>query len=261
MYQVDEKPETIHLYVVREQEPRPPILPLILSVLFSLLITFGVITPYRQPVIRAAIRVPAVPLGIRSFRVSVAIIPTGVKTYPATPAHGMLTITNGSIIGQTIPAGFTIQDVATDKAVYVPPGNANGYGYATVPAHALMSGTSGNLPPLTINQVIGSSVYIRNLSAFQGGRDSYSVKFVTDQDKQQALIQARELLTLQINGLHYPCSESYLQTAFVNTVTWRCQIVTYSVPSYMHVLSVRLEGKNLVVDVVFTPPPVRVWVK
>ena len=67
--------------------------------------------------------------------------------------------------------------VVTDRAVFVPAGNANGYGYATVSAHALLSGKAGNIPAYTINQVEGSSVFIRNLTAFHGGRDSYSVKY------------------------------------------------------------------------------------
>jgi hypothetical protein len=80
--------------------------------------------------------------------------------------------------------------------VFVPAGSANGYGYAVVPAHSLISGSSGNIPAYAINQVEGSSVYIRNLSAFSGGHDSYSVQYVTAQDKQAALVSAREQLSI-----------------------------------------------------------------
>src|SRR5713101_3128316 len=109
MYQVEDEPvETIHLYVVREEPTKPSLTGIILSVIaLSFLVAIGVLTPYQQPVQRASIRVPAVPLAIRSFTASVAIIPTGVKTYPATIAHGTLTITNGSVIAQILPAGFT----------------------------------------------------------------------------------------------------------------------------------------------------------
>lgn len=262
MYQVeDESIETIHLYVVREGPARPSFAPIVLSlVTLSLLIALGIATPYTQPVTRLALRVPAVPLTVRSFTASVAIVPTGVRTYPATIAHGELTITNGSIIVQVIPAGFTIQGVATERAVYVPAGNADGYGKATVLAHAVMSGQQGNLPPLAINTVIGSSVYIRNLSAFTGGQDVYSVKYVTEQDRQSALAQARSQLVNEVTGLHYPCMEA-TTVAIKIKITWRCQFVTYIVPPYMHVYSVHLEGKNLVVDVVFTPLPRPGWVK
>src|SRR2546421_1606772 len=259
MYQVDEQPETIHLYVVREHRPRPSVLPLLLSVVaLSVLVAFCVSTPSQQPVIRTTIRVPAVLLPAKAFTAQVPIIPTGIQTYPATIAHGTLTITNGSVIAQVIPAGFRVQNVATDMAVYVPPGSANGYGYASVSAHALTSGAHGNIPAYAINQVEGSSVYIRNLSAFYGGRDGYSVNFITPHDKNVALVKSRNLLTASVTGLHYPCSE---QVSGAVTVTWRCQFVTYSVPSYMHVDKVQLIRTNLLLSVWFIARPKHIWVK
>jgi hypothetical protein len=199
MQTVDEQPETIHVYVVREREPKPSVFPIVLSALsLIVLLAFCVLTPYQQPVTRAVIRVPAVLLPIRTFTATTAIIPTGVKVYPATTAHGVLTITNGSVIAQVIPAGFSVQNVVTDRAVYVPAGSANGYGYATVSAHTLISGHGGNLPPYSINSVIGSSVYIRNLSAFSGGKDAYSVKFITSNDRDAALSKVRDVLTSKI---------------------------------------------------------------
>src|SRR5260221_9079810 len=151
MQTVDEQPETIHLYVVREAAPKPSLLLVVLSVLaLSVLVAFCALAPYQQPVTRAAIRVPAVPLAVKTFTAEAPVIPTGSKTYPATTAHGVLTITNGSIIAQVIPAGFTVDNVATDTAVYVPPGSAHGYGYATLSAHALLPGTQGNIPPYAL---------------------------------------------------------------------------------------------------------------
>jgi hypothetical protein len=262
MQTVDEQIETLHIYVVREEAPKPQLLPIVFSMLaLVVLVTLAVAVPYQQPVTRDDIRVPAVPLGMRAFTASVAIIPTGVRTYPATSAHGLLTITNGSIIGQSIPAGFTVQDVTTDQAVYVPAGNANGYGWAQVSAHAGIPGKNGNIPALAINSVIGSSVYVRNLSAFSGGRDSYSVKYATAQDKQLAITKARAHVASQVNGLHYPCSESRPQLSGVIQLIWHCQFVGYSLPSYMHISRVWILGKNLLISVWFVPRPVRYWVK
>ena len=80
MQTVDEKPETIHLYVVREKEPTLSVLPIVLSALsLIVLLVFCVLIPYQQPVTRAVIRVPAVLLPIRTFTATTAIIPTGVK--------------------------------------------------------------------------------------------------------------------------------------------------------------------------------------
>jgi Baseplate J-like protein len=264
MQTVDEQPETIHLYVVREAAPKPSLLPIVLSVLaLSLIVAIVVLAPYQQPVTRAVIRVPAVPLAVKTFTAQTPVIPTGIKTYPATTAHGVLTITNGSIIAQVIPAGFTISNVATDYAIYVPAGNANGYGYATVRAHALVHGKGGNFARLAINQVIGSSVYVRNLAAFQGGRDAYSVKFITSNDRNVAFSKIRDMLTSKITSLHYPCQEIVKnRTSMVNLiVTWRCQFVSYSVPSYMHVTRIKIIGKNLLLDVWFVVRPSRIWVK
>lgn len=262
MQTVDDQPETIHLYVVREADIRPPIFPIILSVLaLSVLVAFCALTPYQQPVTRAVIRVPAVPLAVKAFTAQAPIIPTGIKTYPATTAHGILTITNGSIIGQSIPAGFTIQGVATDQAVYVPAGNATGYGWAQVSAHALMAGKNGNLSAYIINSVIGTSVYVRNLSAFRGGRDAYSIKYATAQDKQAAQITARNLLAITSVGLHYPCAESHIGDSTKMVVTWHCQFITYRLPSFLHVTGIKIVGKNLLISVWFVPRPVRYWVK
>jgi hypothetical protein len=262
MQTVDEKPETIHLYVVREKEPTLSVLPIVLSALsLAVLLVYCVLTPYQQPVSRAVIRVPAVLLPIRTFTATVAVIPTGVKVYPATTAHGILTITNGSVISQSIPQGFRLGNVITDSSVFVPAGSANGYGYAVVPAHAQISGKVGNIPAYTINQVEGSSVYIRNLSPFSGGRDSYSVNYVTAQDIQQTQIAARNLLTADAVGLHYPCGET--QSVRVNKmiVTWGCQFVTYHLPAMYHITAISIIGKNLLIHVWFVPRPIRYWVK
>jgi hypothetical protein len=262
MQTVDEQPETIHLYVVREKEPKPSVFPIVLSALsLIVLLGFCVLVPYQQPVTRAVIRVPAVLLPIKSFTAQVAIIPTGVKVYPATTAHGTLTITNGSIIGQSIPAGFTIEGVTTDSALYVPPGNANGYGWAQVEAHALVSGKDDNFATLAINQVIGSSLYIRNLTPFHGGHDAYSVKFITSNDRNMALSKARDILASNTTGLHYPCSENQIRHVSTMVLTWRCQFVTYQLPSYMHVTGVRIIGKNLLLQVWFVARPVHIGMK
>src|SRR5258708_22198170 len=132
MYHGDDEPtEVLHIYVVREAVP-PPLLPIVLSVLaLSVFVTFGALSPNQQPVTRAVIRVPAVPLTIKTFIAQTPVIPTGVRTYPATAAHGVLTITNGSVISQTLPAGFIFitnsgVSCGTDHGAFVPTGSASG---------------------------------------------------------------------------------------------------------------------------------------
>ena len=108
MQALDDRPETIHLYVVRE-EPRPQFYPVVLSVLaLFVLMVCGVAFPYVQPEQEAVIQVPAVFLPIQNFGITVPIIPTGRRIIGATTAHGILTVTNGSIISQTLPKGMII---------------------------------------------------------------------------------------------------------------------------------------------------------
>jgi hypothetical protein len=210
--------------------------------------------PYQQPEIRRTLRVPAVLLPLQTFSTTVQVIPTGITYYPATTAHGILTLTNGSVISSELPKGLLFSsnglEVVTDSSVFVPAGSASGYGYATVSAHALVSGQNGNIQAFDVNQVYGTSLFIRNLQGFTGGKNAYSVKFVTAQDIQTALEKARNvLINRTINGLlDSPCKE---KIAGKITVTWTCQFIRFSVPSYMKVTGARVFGKSVLVDVVY----------
>src|SRR5947209_6149676 len=98
MQALDEEMETIHLYVVREREKRP-YTALTLFCAFLCLLGIAVLTlysaehPYYE---HERLRVPAILLPLKVFSAEAPIIPTGVKTYPATYAHGFLTFSNGS---------------------------------------------------------------------------------------------------------------------------------------------------------------------
>jgi len=266
MQRVEEPLETIHVYVVREEEPRPSLFPLVLSsfVLLCLLV-IGICIPYQQPLEHATVKVPAIPLPLRSFSTLVAVSATGIKTYPATTAHGTLTLTNGSILSEALPEGMIFSDkegveVVTNEAVSVPAGNANSFGRATVSAQVVKSGAQGNIPPLDINQVYGTSLYIRNLQPFTGGKDTSSITFITPQDRQNALSQARDALTQQtVAGLLYrPCRENTTGTTKLS-VTWICQFVAYEAPHFpgVRVLHALVAGKTILLEVVFVARPRR----
>src|ERR1700694_3288334 len=98
MQRVEEPMETIHLYVVREEEKRPcSLLPLFFA--FLCLLSLVALTLYsgeHPSYEHETIRVPA-HFFFQNFGISEAVIPTGVKTYGATTAHGVLTVYNGSI--------------------------------------------------------------------------------------------------------------------------------------------------------------------
>ena len=271
MQTIDEKPETIHLYVVREDEPRPSFAPVVLSLfVLLLLVVVSVVFPYQEPEERKTLQIPAVFLPLQTFTTSIQIIPTGIKTYPATNAIGTLTLTNGSVVTQELPLGLIFStrsgiEVQTMTSVFVPSGSALGYGIAVVQAKVIVSGIHGNIPAYSINAVYGTSLYIRNLKRFTGGRDTYSVKVETSQDRQTATDSAKISLTAQVAHikaiLAYPCKESSQIKNIVVGLTWTCQYVTYTIPSYMKVTHIRLVGKNLLIDVVYVPKPRRMWIK
>src|SRR2546430_2641041 len=138
---VDDTIETIHLYVVREEEKRPYTLLPLLCALFCL---FGIAAitlysaqhPYYE---HKQLTIPPQFLPLQTFKTSQAIVPTGIQTYPATTAQGTLTITNGSVETVQLPSGmiFTGKDgieAITDSATYVQAGNADGIGRSTVSA-------------------------------------------------------------------------------------------------------------------------------
>ncbi len=263
MQQLDERPpmETIHLYVVREEEARPSLLPIIFSVLALLgLLSTGFFNPYKAPTIERIIRVPAIFLPLKTFTTSVAVIPTGSKTYSATEAHGSLTLTNGSVVYEQLPTGMIFSghdgvEVVTDEAVAIPAGSASQLGFATVSAHAVTPGTKGNIAALDINQVYGTSLYIRNLQQFTGGKDSYTKTVVTPQDTQRSIEQARHtLIPHLLSGLFArPCKETVWGTGNGVRVTWNCQFVTYEIPRLpqVKVIHVTIAGKEVLLDVVY----------
>jgi len=188
MQRVEEPIETIHVYVVRDEEPRPSsLLPLFFACLCLVaLVTLTVYSGEHPALEQDTLHVPALLLPIKIFTASVEVIPTGVKTFPATNATGTLTLTNGSIVSEALPTGmlFTTTDgveVVTDTAVWVPAGSATGYGRATVAAQVVPSGS--NLPPLALNQVVGTALYVQNLSAFAGGRKASRVTVRTPEDR------------------------------------------------------------------------------
>jgi hypothetical protein len=264
--------ETVHLYVVRERPKKPyTFLPLVCAVLCLLGIAAVTLYSAEHPYYEhERLTVPAKFLPLKVFTAQAPIIPTGVKTYPATYAAGTLTLTNGSVLSEVLPQGVIFNgvngvEVQTEQSVFIPAGSAAGYGVATAPAKALTAGKSGNIPTLAINAVYGTALYVRNLAAFTGGSDAYSVTIQLPKDRQTAIDVARALVASQqahISAiLANPCKEDHFAGSNKMIVTWGCQFATYHVPSYMHVTAAKLSGKNFLVDVAFVPRTVRLWVR
>jgi hypothetical protein len=257
MYQVEDEPvETIHVYVVREGEQHPSWIPILLSLLALLALSvFCALVPYQQPERRKTLRLPAVPLPPITLTITEPIIATGIKAYPATTAHGTLTLTNGSVIAQELPAGLIFnghdgQGVATDAAVFVPAGSASGYGFAAIAAHSTIRGRDGNIPSLDIDSVEGSSLYIRNLRPFTGGQDAYSVKFITPQDRQAALASGTAWLKAQAHKVKGILTLQSLKSVYSGAtlrLTMLCRFLAWPQLPGFRITAIRIEGKELLV--------------
>ena len=197
--------------------------------------------------------VPAVLLPVQIITVSVPVTATGVKNYPATQARGVLTITNGGSLTESLQMEFLLTsgrgvEVATDQAVTIPAGNGQSYGVATVSAHAVMAGSSGNIPALSVNRTYGTDLFIKNLNTFTGGKDAYSVRYVTDKDKQTALASARAQVAAKqpLGLLLKPCTETTSQQSSQVNIMLTCQPISYHVPAGLKIVGVRVQGMRVV---------------
>src|SRR5258708_29574944 len=157
-WEQDEPIETLHIYVYPEEprKPRRPLSPqavdLMLSTVTLTVIFAGMIAlcliPSTPLYTIQTVSVPAHFLPLVQLKTTNTVIPTGSKTSPATYAEGMLTLYNGSILTQQVPAGFIVTskngvEIATDSSVTVPPANPPSYGMATVSAHAVSPRAAG----------------------------------------------------------------------------------------------------------------------
>src|SRR2546428_5818217 len=128
-----EPKETIHIYYEREEEKSFVFLPLFFAFLCLVSIAAVTIYSWQHPTYEhEPVTIPA-HFFTRSYSATATIIPTGVKTYPATAAYGILTLTNGSVVSQELPQGLIFSngsgiEVATLASVFVPAGSAAGYG-------------------------------------------------------------------------------------------------------------------------------------
>jgi hypothetical protein len=263
--------KTIHVWMVPESEREPEEqgrswLPDWRAIgqrcvqFLALLLLAVVCTAESSPASRIrTLTVPAILLPVQTIAARAAIIPTGVKTIPARQARGILTVYNGSILRESLPAGFIVTastgvEIATDQAVVVPPANLPEPGVAHVPAHAIQPGAQGNIAAYSISQNDGSSLVIKNLTAFTGGKDASTVQYVTSQDKDNALAQARQQVEeQQLAGTHPGVLVGCKETATVETssviVSWACQYATWAAPVGAQVLSASVQGRVIVLRV------------
>ncbi len=141
---------------------------------------------------------------------------TGVRQTPGVQAAGIITFYNGVALDQQVNAGTTFLvaggvRVVTDSPVDIPPASAPNFGVATVSAHAVTPGVSGNIVPLAINHTCCSnigSITAKNLTPFTGGQDPQNYTFVQQSDidgvakplEASLVPAARQALQAQVHG-------------------------------------------------------------
>src|SRR5258708_38012085 len=233
---VDEEPmETLHLYVVPEDElpPKRDYLA-IFTVIFCLLVlisilAISILAPSPDHELSFSLVIQGYALAPVTRTIRVTAIATGKQYVPATTATGTITFYNGAIYTQIIPFGTVLKGsdgiaVVTDEQAVIPPAAQTTpapYGQVRVSAHALISGEAGNIQAGDINMACCvTSVIAQNPYTFRGGRNSRDFTYVTQKDITNA--QAPLLPTLQAQTL------SLLSHPQLNPT---CTTVTTSTPS------------------------------
>jgi len=130
---------------------------------------------------------------------------TGRGHQNAKQAAGIVTFYNGQSNQVTIPAGTVMTgndgiQVATDQAVAIPPDNPPVNGQASVSAHAMSTGSAGNIAAGDINQTVAIAVFVKNTQAFYGGQDERDFRTVTKNDLSQTAAPLQATLNQSVQG-------------------------------------------------------------
>ncbi len=141
----------------------------------------------------SAAAIQAHPFAPLTLSLSQTVLATGTGHQETRVATGTLTFYNGLFTPQSIVQGtvFTGSDgvqVATDASVTIPPNTPPVDGQATVQAHAVLPGHSGNIAAGDVTATIGNGVLVRN-NSFGGGQDARTFAVVTKEDIQQVVTQ------------------------------------------------------------------------
>jgi hypothetical protein len=124
---------------------------------------------------------------------TVTVKATGHNAHPATAAHGTLTFFNSLSVEQTVASGtvFTVNGVriANDAPANIPAANLPTTGFVSVGAHALTTGTAGNIGAGALNgSCCGNGIVVRN-DTFSGGQDAVNYTFLQQSDVNGAIAQ------------------------------------------------------------------------
>lgn len=122
---------------------------------------------------------------------SMTVPATGKGQQNATQAQGTITLYNGSLTEQTVPAGTVLTGtdgihIITNQTANIPAGSPPSYGQTSVNTHAIKAGSIGNIQPGDISVALSRDLVAKNLAAFSGGQNERNFTFVTRRDLSQA---------------------------------------------------------------------------
>ncbi len=153
---------------------------------------------------------------------------TGRGHQDARSAAGIVTFYNGSFAPQTIDAGtvYTGADgvqIATDQAITIPaasPGSPPQFGQASVSAHAINMGASGNIQAGDIS-ITTSTLQVRN-SEFSGGQDARDFQTATKGDIDLTASHLKATINRSMQGAlsgELKTGEMFVSPTCTNSVT------------------------------------------
>jgi hypothetical protein len=193
--------ETLHLFVLREDQlpPPPDYGGLAIAVLCSLVLLsiLGLLLfwPKTEPTVSFSTTITGFRLPAVQASLSLLISATGKGYTSATEARGAISFYNGQTYMQIIPAGTILKghdgvSVITEQVAVIPPAAQTTpptYGQSSVAAHALVAGAAGNIAAGDINEpCCVTSVIAQNPYPFTGGHDARGYTYLTAQDVARA---------------------------------------------------------------------------
>src|SRR6266480_2334475 len=113
---------------------------------------------------------------------------TGKGHQDAKNATGTVTFYNGQLNSIFVPAGLLLtgndgEQIVTDQDASIPASNLPQVGQATVQAHAVNTGTKGNIAVFDINQgCCATAIKAVNTNSFYGGQDERNYQTVSNSD-------------------------------------------------------------------------------
>ncbi len=119
---------------------------------------------------------------------SQTVATTGRGQQDARAATGTVTFYNGQLNSIFVPAGLLLtgndgEQIVTDQDASIPASNLPQVGQATVQAHAVNTGTKGNIAVFDINQgCCATAIKAVNTNSFYGGQDERNYQTVAKAD-------------------------------------------------------------------------------